>query len=130
MLFNENLGQNISYFDNFENYSNISFGIILKALSKNLRICFIKDSSNSYVSNLFENLSLMPFKNFLEINLQIYNIKEDGISKIILPNVEYQKCDKKKFEFEIKKFDLILIENSEENFTFFEKEDYKKIFRK
>lgn len=138
--------------EKIEGYSNLSVGMLIRALGHDLKIAYIdvQNKSNKF-TNLLENLSLSHqfVKSFDRMFIEIYKFqKYDKISKVILPLVEFNTINREIFFNSLKKYDLIIFENMDYNiiseeeiknilknkdqmtefiFIFSDKNDYKKI---
>ena len=122
IIFPKVVGQNLFFLNsNIEEFSNLSLGIIIKALSNNKKVGFV-DCRNkiSNLNSFFENLVLS--KNFENLKIDFFKFRKENILKSIVSNVEYTTLLKKEFFQSLNDYDYVIFENfSYENFS---KEDF------
>lgn len=106
----------IVYFDkNISDYSNISAGLLIKAIGFGMKIAYIdtKDSATK-LTNFIENLSLSYsfVKSLKRFQLDIYKPKQNQkISKILIPAVEFCNITQDMFYNSLYEYDIIIIDN-------------------
>jgi hypothetical protein len=120
MIFPEILGKNFFYlYERIEDFTHISTGILIKAISKNKKIAYIDFSQKPRkLTNFFENLALSKeFQATYKIKLDIFTFETGKITKSILPIVEYLSINQDGFFREIQTdYDIIIFENFQSEF--------------
>ena len=106
-------GLNHIYFDeNAKDYSNVSVGLLLRAIGHGLKIAYVNCSGNSNkFTNFLENLSLSYSftKKIPSFHMDIFTFKKDGkISRTFIPSVEFNTINEDLFYKIINDYDLII----------------------
>jgi len=104
------------YVECSKDFSNISIGLLLRALNKcNIAYVDFTGSSKNLI-NFFENLFLnYSFSKNFNKKLDIFKFKKSKFEKLYLPNVEYQLIAKENLINELKNYDLIFLDNIDFN---------------
>jgi len=116
MLNSRAIGLSHIYLDEeIDGFSNLSVGILVRALGHNLKVAYV-DVSNTATkfTNFLENLSLSNqfVKSFDRLYIENYSFKsEDKISKTILPLVEFNTINRKIFRNSLGNYDLVIFDN-------------------
>ncbi len=114
-----NKGLSTLLIDNQNTISEIFLGIILRATAHGLKIALVdtNNSSSKYIQAL-ENFSLSKEfkKKFKKIHIETFSKTSKGISRGILPVVEYQTISTDMMYRELYKFDIILIDHPDSSF--------------
>ncbi|MDA3854764.1 MAG: cob(I)yrinic acid a,c-diamide adenosyltransferase [Candidatus Woesearchaeota archaeon] len=114
-MFYKDTSKTIYLDKNIIDYSNLSAGLLIKAIGLGMKIAYIdtKDSATK-LSNFIENLSLSySFTNSLKrFQLDIYKPKQNKkISKTIIPLVEFCNITQDMFYNSLYEYDLVIIDN-------------------
>lgn len=114
-----NKGLSTLIIDNQKTISEIFLGIILRATAHGLKIALVdtNNSSTKYIQAL-ENFSLSKEfkKKFKKIHIETFSKTPTGISRGILPVVEYQTISADMMYRELYKFDIVLIDHPDSSF--------------
>jgi ATP:corrinoid adenosyltransferase len=97
-------------------YSNLSLGLLIRAIGEGQKIAYIDSTSNAQkLTNLIENLSLSHIfvKSLPRFQIDFYTIKKDNkkIAKTIIPQVEYGNIPEDMFWNSLDNYDLIIFDD-------------------
>lgn len=107
-------GINTAIIDKDSKFSEVLLGILMRSSSHGLKVALI-DTNNtcSKIIQVLENFSLAKeFKqHFKKIHIETFTKTQKGISRGILPLVEFQTITEEMMYRELYKFDIILIDH-------------------
>lgn len=123
MIGTRDIGMSHIYFDsNINNYSNVSLGLIVRALGAGLKVCFVDIFSKAYnLNHFFLNLN---YDNFFYFNIEDIILSQlDDFDIIVFDNCTFEKFDKNQIKniLEIKPKNLEII------FTFSNRDEFDSI---
>jgi len=101
--------------EKYEDFSNLGVGLMIRGLGHSLRVAYIdvKGTSTKF-TNFLENLSLNYsfVKDFSKLYGEIFTFKNPNkISRSIIPIVEFNTIDLKRFISMLSNYDLIIFDN-------------------